>query len=121
MSSGDITRYVVTVNLHEASLTELNELNNAFTRANFLLTLTDDEGNIHDLGTLTFGLIGALNKEEVHALAASPVESVTDKPAEIDVDTGKLAEKRTISALYEIKPLRCALVRIFYRNNALTL
>lgn len=55
MSSGDITRYVVTINLHEASLTELNELNNAFTRANFLLTLTDDEGNIHDLGTLTFG------------------------------------------------------------------
>ena len=49
MSSGDITRYVVTVNIHEASLTELNELNNAFTRANFLLTLTDDEGNIHDL------------------------------------------------------------------------
>ena len=44
MSSGDITRYVVTVNIHEASLTELNELNNAFTRANFLLTLTDDEG-----------------------------------------------------------------------------
>ncbi|HCH0658634.1 TPA: type V toxin-antitoxin system endoribonuclease antitoxin GhoS [Enterobacter asburiae] len=87
MSSGDITRYVVTINLHEASLTELNELNNAFTRANFLLTLTDDEGNIHDLGTLTFGLIGALSQEEVHALAASLVESVTDKPAEIDVDT----------------------------------
>jgi hypothetical protein len=62
MSSGDITRYVVTINLHEASLTELNELNNAFTRANFLLTLTDDEGNIHDLGTLTFGLIGALRR-----------------------------------------------------------
>lgn len=94
MSSGDITRYVVTINLHEASLTELNELNNAFTRANFLLTLTDDEGNIHDLGTLTFGLIGALSQEEVHALAASLVESVTDKPAEIDVDTGKAGEKK---------------------------
>ena len=94
MSSGDITRYVVTVNLHEASLTELNELNNAFTRANFLLTLTDDEGNIHDLGTLTFGLIGARNKEEVQALAASLVESVTDKPAEIDVDTWESWQKK---------------------------
>ncbi|HEM7531961.1 TPA: type V toxin-antitoxin system endoribonuclease antitoxin GhoS [Enterobacter roggenkampii] len=94
MSSGDITRYVVTVNLHEASLSELNELNNAFTRANFLLTLTDDEGNIHDLGTLAFGLIGALNKEEVHALAASLVESVTDKPAEIDVDTWESWQKK---------------------------
>ena len=94
MSSGDITRYVVTINLHEASLTELNELNNAFTRANFLLTLTDDEGNIHDLGTLTFDLIGALSQEEVHALAASLVESVTDKPAEIDVDTWESWQKK---------------------------
>ena len=94
MSSGDITRYVVTINLHEASLTELNELNNAFTRANFLLTLTDDEGNIHDLGTLTFGQIGAQSQEEVHALAASLVESVTDKPAEIDVDTWESWRKK---------------------------
>lgn len=94
MSSGDITRYVVTINLHEASLTELNELNNAFTRANFLLTLTDDEGNIHDLGSLTFVLIGALSQEEVHALAASLVESVTDKPAEIDVDTWESWRKK---------------------------
>ena len=87
MSSGDITRYVVTVNIHEASLTELNELNNAFTRANFLLTLTDDEGNIHDLGSLAFGLISRLSQEEVKALASSLVESVTDKATEIDVDS----------------------------------
>ena len=94
MSSGDITRYVVTINIHQASLTELNELNNAFTRANFLLTLTDDEGNIHDLGTLTFGLISALSKEEVHTLAASLVESVTDKAAEIDLDTWESWQKK---------------------------
>lgn len=87
MSSGDITRYVVTVRIHEASLTEINELNNAFTRANFLLTLTDEDGNIHDLGTMTFGLISALSQEEVNALANSLVESVTDKATEIDVDT----------------------------------
>ena len=87
MSSGDITRYVVTVNIHEASLTELNELNNAFTRANFLLTLTDDEGNIHDLGSLAFGLISPLSQDEVKALASGLVESVTDKATEIDVDS----------------------------------
>ena len=87
MSSGDITRYVVTVNIHEASLTELNELNNAFTRANFLLTLTDDEGNIHDLDSMAFGLISPLSQEEVKALASSLVESVTDKATEIDVDS----------------------------------
>ncbi|WP_343482553.1 type V toxin-antitoxin system endoribonuclease antitoxin GhoS [Enterobacter cloacae] len=94
MSSGDITRYVVTVNIHEASLTELNELNNAFTRANFLLTLTDEESNIHDLGTLAFGLISALSEEEVRALAESLAESVTDKPAEIDVDTWETWQKK---------------------------
>lgn len=94
MSSGDITRYVITVNIHEASLTELNELNNAFTRANFLLTLTDDEGNIHDLGTLTFGLISALSEEEVHALASSLAESVTDKDADIEVDTWESWRKK---------------------------
>lgn len=94
MSSGDITRYVVTINLHAASLTELNELNNAFTRANFLLTLTDDEGNVHDLGTLTFGLISPLSQEEVHALSASLVESVTDKQAEIDVETWESWHKK---------------------------
>ncbi|KLP53451.1 hypothetical protein ABR39_22865 [Enterobacter genomosp. O] len=94
MSSGDITRYVVTINIHAASLTELNELNNAFTRANFLLTLTDDEGNVHDLGTLTFGLISPLRQEEVQALSASLVESVTDKPAEIDVETWESWHKK---------------------------
>ena len=94
MSSGDITRYVVTIHIHEASLTELNELNNTFTRANFLLTLTDDDGNIHDLGTLTFGLISALSEEEIHALASSLVESVTDKHAETDVETWERWQKK---------------------------
>ena len=94
MSSGDIIRYVVTIHIHEASLTEHNELNNTFTRANFLLTLTDDDGNIHDLGTLTFGLISALSEEEIHALASSLVESVTDKHAETDVETWERWQKK---------------------------
>ncbi|WP_370965509.1 type V toxin-antitoxin system endoribonuclease antitoxin GhoS [Enterobacter wuhouensis] len=94
MSSGDLTRYVVTVSIHEASLTELNELNNAFTRANFLLTLTDDDGHIHDLGTMTFGLISAISEEEVRALAASLVEGVTDKRSEIDIDTWESWQKK---------------------------
>lgn len=36
MSSGDITRYVVTIKFHEDSLTELNEINNHLTRGGFL-------------------------------------------------------------------------------------
>ncbi|MGS2873450.1 type V toxin-antitoxin system endoribonuclease antitoxin GhoS [Enterobacter huaxiensis] len=94
MSSGDITRYVVNVNIHEASLTELNELNNAFTRANFLFTMTDEDGNLHDLGSLSFGLISPLSEEEVNALAISLAESVTDKTTDIDVTTWENWQKR---------------------------
>ncbi|ENA0609002.1 type V toxin-antitoxin system endoribonuclease antitoxin GhoS [Enterobacter bugandensis] len=94
MSSGDITRYVVDVSIPEASLTELNELNNAFTRANFLFTMTDEEGNLHDLGSLAFGLISPLSEEEVNALACSLAESVTDKTADITVSTWENWKKR---------------------------
>ena len=51
MSSGEIARYVVTVKIHEDSLTELNEINNHLTRGGFLLTMTDEDGTLHELGT----------------------------------------------------------------------
>ena len=50
MASGDLVRYVITVMLHEDTMTEINELNNYLTRDGFLLTMTDDDGNIHELG-----------------------------------------------------------------------
>ncbi len=34
---------------------------------------------------------------------------------------GGVAQKRTLSALPDVKPLRCALVRILYSRYALTL
>ena len=94
MSSGDITRYVATVKIHEDSLTELNEITNHLTRGGFLLTLTDDEGNVHDLGTNTFGLISALSADEVKALAGGLVESATGKQAEIEVTQWEEWQKR---------------------------
>ncbi|HAU5065751.1 TPA: type V toxin-antitoxin system endoribonuclease antitoxin GhoS [Citrobacter amalonaticus] len=87
MASGEITRYVVTITFHEDSLTEINELNNHLTRAGFLLTLTDDDGNVHELGTNTFGLISAQSPEEVKALAAGLAESALDKMPEVSVVT----------------------------------
>lgn len=87
MASGEITRYVVTITFHEDSLTEINELNNHLTRAGFLLTLTDDDGNVHELGTNTFGLISAHSPEEVKALAAGLAESALDKMPEVSVVT----------------------------------
>ena len=85
MSSGDITRYVVTIKVHEDSLTELNEITNHLTRSGFLLTLTDDEGNLHELGPNTYGLLSPLGKDEVEALAKGLVKSATGKDAVIDI------------------------------------
>ncbi len=87
MSSGDITRYVVTVKVHEDSLTELNEINNHLTRSGFLLTLTDDEGNLHELGPNTFGLVSPLSPDEVEALAKRLVASATGKEATVEIAT----------------------------------
>lgn len=95
MSSDGITRYVVTVKFHEQSLAEINELNNQFTRAGFLLTLTDDEGKVHDLGTNTFGLISPLSEQEVNELASGLADSVISAKPEISVTTWEAWQKET--------------------------
>lgn len=87
MASGEITRYVVTIRFHEDSLTEINELNNHFARAGFVLTLTDDEGNVHELGTNTFALISAQTQDEVKALASGLAQSATGKESDVTVET----------------------------------
>lgn len=87
MSNDGITRYVVVVKFHEQTLTEINELNNHFTRAGFLLTMTDDDGNVHDLGTNTFGLISALSEQEVQALASGLAEVAVSEKTDITVST----------------------------------
>ena len=94
MSSGDITRYVVTVNIHEDSLTELNEINNHLTRGGFLMTLTDDDGTLHELGPHTYGLVSPLNEDEVKALASGLVESATGKEPSIDITTWENWQKQ---------------------------
>ena len=49
--SNEITAWVVSVTFHEQALTEINEVSNHFTRAGFVLTLNDEEGTPHELGT----------------------------------------------------------------------
>ncbi len=87
MASGDLVRYVITVMLHEDTLTEINELNNYLTRDGFLLTMTDDEGNIHELGTNTFGLISTQSEEEIRELVSGLTQSATGKDPEITITT----------------------------------
>jgi Protein of unknown function (DUF2622). len=85
--SGDITRYVVTIKFQEETLTELNELNNHLTRAGFTLTLTDDEGKVHELGTNTFGLVSPQNSQEIKALVSGLADTAIGKSVDIDVIT----------------------------------
>lgn len=87
MRGDGITRYIVTVHFHEESLAEINELNNQFTRAGFLLTLTDDEGKVHDLGINTFGLISPLNEKEVNELASGLADRAVTGKTDIRVTT----------------------------------
>lgn len=87
MASGDITRYVITVKFHEHSLTEINELNNTFTLAGYLLTLSDDDGKVHELGTNTFGLVSPLSEDDIKEQAQALAESAIDRQPAIEVTT----------------------------------
>ncbi len=72
---------------HEEALTELNELTNHLTRAGFTLTMADDEGKVHELGTNTFGLVSPQSEEEVIALASGLAESALGRQAEVTAMT----------------------------------
>lgn len=69
MSNGSIARYVISVEYKEESLTSINELTNHLTRGGFLLTMTDEDGKVHELGSNTFGLVSTLSPQEVEELA----------------------------------------------------
>ena len=82
--SSEITAWVVTVRFHEETLTEINELSNHLTRAGFTLVLNDDEGNVHELGTNTFGM---QNADEVKALSAGLAETALGRAVDVTVST----------------------------------
>ena len=68
--SNEITAWVVSVTFHEQALTEINEVSNHFTRAGFVLTLNDEEGSPHELGTNTFGLLSGLFSFKLNLLSS---------------------------------------------------
>lgn len=83
----DITRYVVAVRFHDESLTEINELHNHLIRAGFLLTLADDDGNVHELGTNTFGIITPQSEDEIVALTTALAETALGQKPDVKVTT----------------------------------
>ena len=85
--SSEIISWVVTVLFHEETLTEINELTNQLTRAGFTLVLNDDEGNVHELGTNTFGLLSMQNAKEVKALSTGLAETALGRPVDVTVIT----------------------------------
>ncbi|OAT17899.1 hypothetical protein M977_03905 [Buttiauxella gaviniae ATCC 51604] len=87
MSSGDIVHYVVTFKFQENNLTDLNELNNQLTRGGFLLTMSDDEGKIHELGINTFGLISTSSQTEVEELSRGLGQLALGIEPEVSVTT----------------------------------
>ncbi len=85
--SGEITRYVVTVSFHEQTLTEINELNNHLTRAGFTLTMSDDGGKVHDLGTNSFGLVSPQSEDDIKALTTGLAETAIGHQPDVSVVT----------------------------------
>ena len=84
MASGEIKRYVVTFRFHEENLTDINELNNHLTRGGFTLTMSDDDGKVHELGINTFGLVTAQDEHEVRERLG---ESALGQKPEVDITT----------------------------------
>ena len=84
---GDVMRYVVTISIHDETLTDINELNNHLTRAGFTVTLMDDAGKVHDLGTNSYGLITPQSPADVEALASGLAESATGQQPKVDIVT----------------------------------
>jgi len=80
-------RYVVTFKFQENNLTDLNELNNQLTRGGFLLTMSDDEGKIHELGINTFGLISTSSQTEVEELSRGLGQLALGIEPEVSVTT----------------------------------
>ena len=56
--SNEITAWVVSVTFHEQALTEINEVSNHFTRAGFVLTLNDEDGNPHERSSEKYAVGG---------------------------------------------------------------
>ncbi|MFS2223689.1 type V toxin-antitoxin system endoribonuclease antitoxin GhoS [Pantoea sp. B65] len=87
MSSTSLTRYVVTFHYQEKGLTDLNKLTSTITEAGFSATLNDDEGKPHELGTNSYGIISALEEEEIKQMAAGFAEIALGARPEVEVQS----------------------------------
>jgi len=87
MSTSGINQYVVTFHLNQMGLTHLLELSSTMVSAGFSTTLSDDLGHPHELGTNNFGIVSALEIDEIRQQAQSIGEMLLDKRPEVEVQT----------------------------------
>lgn len=95
MSGSTINSYIVSVKIHDENLTDCNELTNHFTLGGFLLTMKDEQGQVRDLGSHTFGLLSPLSIDEVKNIAQGLCASALNKQTEISVVTWDEWQKST--------------------------
>ncbi len=85
--SGDINRYIVTIRHQVSGLTPVNELNNEMARAGFSITMTDNEGRVHETGPGSWAITTPLSREEVAELARGLSKLALGEEPEIDMTT----------------------------------
>ncbi|MBJ3815586.1 type V toxin-antitoxin system endoribonuclease antitoxin GhoS [Shimwellia pseudoproteus] len=87
MSNGEPARYIVEVHWKADSLAAVNEINNHLSRAGFQFTMTDEDGQIHELGPGTFGITSPLTAQEITRMVSSLVESAINEQPEVNTLT----------------------------------
>lgn len=87
MSTSQLNHYVVTFRFQKSGLTSLLELSSAMTAAGFSTTHNDKQGHHSELGTNNFGIITALEIDDIRQQAQSIGEIILDETPDVDVQT----------------------------------
>lgn len=85
MSHQGIQQYVVTFHYNENGLSDVLELSSALISSGFSTTLKDEQGNPHELGTNSFGIITALSEEEIHQQATGIAELILGEAPQLEI------------------------------------
>lgn len=87
VSTSGLHHYVVTFRFQEIGLTDVLELSSAMIGAGFSTTLSDDQGHPNELGTNNFGIVSALELEDIRQQALSIGKMLLEKEPEVEVQT----------------------------------
>ncbi|RRZ90368.1 type V toxin-antitoxin system endoribonuclease antitoxin GhoS [Erwinia sp. 198] len=95
MVSSDIEQYVVTFRFKDEGLSDVLELNSALANGGFTTSLHDKEGHPHELGTNSFGIVSALNAEQIREQAINLGEIVLGEKPEVEVQRWEAFQQKS--------------------------